>query len=149
MPRRDTIGSSIPSMVTTKLPLPGFSLLISTRARSPIALAILLDRVLNAPHCLQASTVTTFFPVAAFLDTAAAFFVTSAAGAAALALVALAFLGGTFLVAFGFADAADAAVSSGFAAEALTSRVDRRAPTMLDETIGDVAFGDGWMEEFG
>ena len=37
-----------------------FSLLISTTARSPTALAILLARVLNAPHCLQASTVTVF-----------------------------------------------------------------------------------------
>jgi len=68
MPRRETIGSSIPSMVTTKLPLPGFSLLISTTARSPTALAILLDRDLNAPHCLQASTVTTFFPLESDLD---------------------------------------------------------------------------------
>jgi len=67
-PRRETIGSSIPSMVTTKLPLPGFSLLISTIALSPTALAILLDRDLNAPHCLQASTVTTFFPSESGLD---------------------------------------------------------------------------------
>eukprot|EP00751_Fragilariopsis_kerguelensis_P041687 CAMPEP_0171022710 /NCGR_PEP_ID=MMETSP0736-20130129/31625_1 /TAXON_ID=186038 /ORGANISM="Fragilariopsis kerguelensis, Strain L26-C5" /LENGTH=120 /DNA_ID=CAMNT_0011461659 /DNA_START=539 /DNA_END=901 /DNA_ORIENTATION=- len=55
------MGSLMPSIVTTKLPFPGFCLLISTMARSPSAMTILLARVLNAPHCLQASTVTIFF----------------------------------------------------------------------------------------
>ena len=44
------IGSSLPSMRTTKLPLPGFSLLTSTRALEPLAakyFCILPARVLN------------------------------------------------------------------------------------------------------
>uniref|UniRef100_A0A7S2HXY6 Uncharacterized protein n=1 Tax=Helicotheca tamesis TaxID=374047 RepID=A0A7S2HXY6_9STRA len=52
------IGSSRPLTRTTKLPLPGFSALITTLAFLPTAFWILLARVLNAPHCLHASMVT-------------------------------------------------------------------------------------------
>jgi len=64
-------------------------------------LAILLARVLNAPHCLQASTITVGFPPEAFLETfffgeaTAAFFF--GAAAFGLALVAAAFFGAVFL----------------------------------------------------
>ena len=44
--------------------LPTFSLLISTTAFFPTACKILFARVLNAPHCLHAST-STFFPAPA------------------------------------------------------------------------------------
>jgi hypothetical protein len=117
IPRSETIGSSIPSIVTMKLPFPGFSLLISTKARSPTALEILLARVWKAPHFLEASTVTTglSFPSEAFLEDVAFFFFFGSASTAAfsfgsasaasfffdsalvffvLALVAFAFLGG-------------------------------------------------------
>jgi len=55
-----TMGCSLPITRTIKFPLPGFSLLISTLALLPIAFAILLALVLNAPHCLQCSIDTTF-----------------------------------------------------------------------------------------
>jgi hypothetical protein len=66
-------------------------------------LAILLARVLNAPHCLQASTITVGFPPEAFLETfffgeaTAAFFFGAAVFGFGFALVAAAFLGAAFL----------------------------------------------------
>ena len=67
MARSSITGSSIPDTRTTKLPFPGFSLLISTVALVPTAFSILRARDLNAPHCLQASTVTTVLPTGALL----------------------------------------------------------------------------------
>lgn len=58
IPFNSTMGSSIPTTLTMKLPFPGFSLLISTFAAVPTALEILFARLLNAPHCLQASMIT-------------------------------------------------------------------------------------------
>jgi len=84
-------GSSLVETRTTKLPRPGFSLLISTTALSPTALAILLARVLNAPHCLQASMIT--LRAVASLE-AAAFL------AAGVGPFAAAFFGGPFLTGF-------------------------------------------------
>jgi hypothetical protein len=49
-------------------------LLISTVALSPTALTIALARVLNAPHCLQASIVTIFLPPAEALVVGAGLF---------------------------------------------------------------------------
>lgn len=99
-----------------------FSLLISTRARSPTAFAILLARVLNAPHCLHASTVTVGFPLVAFAFGAAATFFVAAGAFFVLALVAATFfLGGAFL-----GLGASAAGASG----ALARRCDRRVATM-------------------
>uniref|UniRef100_A0A7S4NF81 Uncharacterized protein n=1 Tax=Odontella aurita TaxID=265563 RepID=A0A7S4NF81_9STRA len=77
IPRSSTMGSSQPDTRTTKLPLPGFSLLISTTASEPTAFCIFVALDLNAPHCLHASIVTTFLPVAtagASAATAATFF---------------------------------------------------------------------------
>uniref|UniRef100_A0A7S0GGF0 Uncharacterized protein n=1 Tax=Proboscia inermis TaxID=420281 RepID=A0A7S0GGF0_9STRA len=54
------MGSSNPFIRTTKFPLPGLSLLISTVALLPIALWIFSARLLNAFHCLHASMTTTF-----------------------------------------------------------------------------------------
>mmetsp|Transcript_3905 Transcript_3905/g.7769 ORF Transcript_3905/g.7769 Transcript_3905/m.7769 type:complete len:215 (-) Transcript_3905:32-676(-) len=87
-----------PSTLTTKFPFPGFSLLISTTAASPTSLAILLARVLKAPHCLQASTLTVFLsPLAAGLASSSG----SAASASFLPFLGLvSFLG---LASFGLA----------------------------------------------
>lgn len=59
-PLSSTIGSSTPTTLTMKLPLPGFSLLISTIAFDPTPFWIFKDRVLNAFQDLQASIRTTF-----------------------------------------------------------------------------------------
>ena len=100
-----------------------FSLLISTRARPPTALAILLARVLNAPHCLQASTITTGLPPEA------AFF-----GTAAFLGAALDFLAGAFATVFFAAFLALAGAFFGAAVVALEElRVDRRVPTMMPD----------------
>ena len=75
--------------------------LISTRALSPTAVAILLARVLNADHCLQASTETNRFPlvvVAAALLIFSGFFETFFDGALALAAAAFLAGGGSFEV---------------------------------------------------
>ena len=84
------MGSSTPETRTTKFPRPGFSGLISTLALEPTAFWILPALVLNAPHCLQASIVTTLPPAAA------AFFLAVAGDLAAgfLALVADFFFAG-------------------------------------------------------
>lgn len=68
------MGSSTPETRTTKFPRPGFSGLISTLALDPTAFSILPALVLNAPHCLQASIVTTLPPAAAAFFLAAAGF---------------------------------------------------------------------------
>ena len=75
--------------------------LISTRALSPTAVAILLARVLNADHCLQASTETNRFPlvvVAAALLTFSGFLEPFFDGALALAEAAFLAGGGSFEV---------------------------------------------------
>jgi hypothetical protein len=56
------MGSLTPLTVTTKLPLPGFSLLTSTFAFEPTPLTIFSERVRNAPQDLQAS-IDTIFPL--------------------------------------------------------------------------------------
>ena len=110
-----------------------FSLLISTRARSPTALAILLARVLNAPHCLQASTTTTFLDDPVDLDTGAFFEAAAAAGDFFfLALVAAAFLGGAFLVVAVFGASS---VGGSAPTVLLESRVDRRVGAIVKESI--------------
>lgn len=76
----------VPSTLTTKFPRPGFSLLISTLALSPTALAILLARVLNAPHCLQASIVTTLLVPEVLLSSALAAGLLSSSSLSASAL---------------------------------------------------------------
>jgi len=118
-------------MVTTKLPFPGFSLLTSTRARSPTALAILLARLLNAPHCLQASTVTTFFDDEAVFETAFGF--ASVTADILLALVAAAFLGGDFLAAAFFGLTGRSSSGAAALAALLESLVDRRVGAILKE----------------
>ena len=75
--------------------------MISTRALSPTAVAILLARVLNAPHCLQASTETNRFSlvvVAAALLIFSGFLETFFDGAFALAEAAFLAGGGSFEV---------------------------------------------------
>ena len=83
MPNNSRIGSSLPSNLTTKFPLPGFSLLITTSTPAPCCaryFCIFPARVLNTDHCLHASMDRTLPPVAAatvdaaFLDAAAGFF---------------------------------------------------------------------------
>lgn len=69
-PSSSMMGSSTPETRTTKFPRPGFSGLISTLALEPTAFWILPALVLNAPHCLQASIVTTLPPAAFFLAAA-------------------------------------------------------------------------------
>jgi len=156
IPRRETIGLSIPWTITTKSPLSGFSLLTSTIARSPTALIILLARVLKAPHCLQAFTVTIVFlsleafveegvAVADFpLESAASFLEAGLAAAGAffvLALVATAFLIAdailTTTVAFlgaAFLGAAFLTSAAGAAAALTEIRVDRRG-AMINNRI--------------
>ena len=84
MPNNSRIGSSLPSNLTTKFPLPGFSLLITTSTAAPCCaryFCIFPARVLNTDHCLHASMDRTLPPAAAatsadaaFLDAAAGFF---------------------------------------------------------------------------
>mmetsp|Transcript_509 Transcript_509/g.1045 ORF Transcript_509/g.1045 Transcript_509/m.1045 type:complete len:236 (-) Transcript_509:99-806(-) len=65
IPKSSKTGSSLPETRTTKLPLPGFVLLISTRASqlwSAKYFCILPARVLNTDHCLQASMEIIFVP---------------------------------------------------------------------------------------
>jgi len=99
MPNNSRMGSSFPSNLTTKFPLPGFSLLITTSTAAPCCaryFCILPARVLNTDHCLHASMERTLPPVAvataaadaAFLDAAAGFF----AAGDFFALVASAFV---------------------------------------------------------
>lgn len=59
------MGSLTPLTVTTKLPLPGFSLLTSTFAFEPTPLTIFSERVRNAPQDLQASIDTILPPLVA------------------------------------------------------------------------------------
>jgi len=72
-PLSSTIGSSTPTTLTMKLPLPGFSLLISTIAFDPTSFWIFKDRVLNAFQDLQAS-IRTFLLAGAFLLMVSFFF---------------------------------------------------------------------------
>lgn len=72
-PLSSTIGSSTPTTLTMKLPLPGFSLLISTIAFDPTPFWIFKDRVLNAFQDLQAS-IRTFLLAGAFLLMVSFFF---------------------------------------------------------------------------
>ena len=85
IPNNSRMGSSLPSNLTTKFPLPGFSLLITTSTAAPCCaryFCIFPARVLNTDHCLHASIERTLPPVAAataladaaFLDAAAGFF---------------------------------------------------------------------------
>lgn len=100
-----------------------FSLLISTVAVEPTAVAILLARVLKADHCLQASIVTTLLEVE---EDAAGFFVgTAAFFTAALDLEAEAFFTGVFFL----AGAGFLAGASSFLPAA--TRVDLRVPVMM------------------
>ena len=68
IPNNSKMGSSLPSNLTTKFPLPGFSLLITTSTAAPCCaryFCILPARVLNTDHCLHASIERTLPPVAA------------------------------------------------------------------------------------
>lgn len=86
IPSNSRIGSSLPSNLTTKFPLPGFSLLITTSTAAPCwarYFCIFPARVLNTDHCLQASMDRTLPPVVAAVDVfffAAAGFFAFAAG---------------------------------------------------------------------
>eukprot|EP00567_Pseudictyota_dubia_P005512 CAMPEP_0197440464 /NCGR_PEP_ID=MMETSP1175-20131217/6973_1 /TAXON_ID=1003142 /ORGANISM="Triceratium dubium, Strain CCMP147" /LENGTH=207 /DNA_ID=CAMNT_0042970571 /DNA_START=161 /DNA_END=781 /DNA_ORIENTATION=+ len=126
IPTSSTMGSSRPDTRTTKFPLPGFSLLISTTASEATAFCIFAARVLNAPHCLHASIVTTFFPVASATEEAAG-------SPEAVA---------SFLAAFFFAVAAFFAGASAFFA--FDDRVTRpMIPTTIKVSQNDVAYAIG------
>lgn len=76
IPSNSRMGSSLPSNLTTKFPLPGFSLLITTSTAAPCCaryFCILPARVLNTDHCLHASIERTLPPVAAATAAADAF----------------------------------------------------------------------------
>lgn len=94
-------------------------------------MAILLARVLNADHCLQASIVTALLELAEDLRDDAAGFLTFAASF--LGFEAAAFFTGAFFL----ADAAFFVAGAGFLAVAGVSflpaatRVDRRVPAMM------------------
>ena len=122
-----TTGSPLVETRTTKLPRPGFSLLISTTALSPTALAILLARVLNAPHCLQASMTTR--RAVPFLEAAAAFL---AAGVGSLGAD---FLGGPFLA----TDFFFATGTSFFFVSPAEARVELRVVRPMREVLSTVA----------
>ncbi len=100
MPNNSRIGSSSPSNLTTKFPLPGFSLFITTSTAAPCCaryFCIFPARVLNTDHCLHASMDRTLLPVAAATSAADAAFLDAAAGFFFAAVGFFAFVASAFV----------------------------------------------------